>query len=523
MSSPIQIESVSTDQVSYVEIAGSIDAGLALGPILDAVTQKRVVLNLAKIDEITQDGRERWQELLAAVDEQVEQLVFVECAPVVVQELNRNAHFFGHHEMASTCVPLECEVCLRKTIVAIAMDQPVTEDTLMFSCAQCDSPLVPAIEPAKYFAFLNDMAVTSLSADMQEAMTAFANRHSCASIEPGSEAAEEMRAIAEAIASAESTAPKALNAVLADATDLQPCEVTHHQARPDDATAIPPTLSPPCAAVAAKAPVCVNDPTPPAFPAITHGGQKRRTDPALPMPKGARATNVNKTSPGIATPATQGRLRILLGALLDNTVTTVACAIAVAAILLLVIVTTLGRPSGVPPELVLSFVELLRNEQFAQAEKFLTEHSETTSPELLEMARAGIADGRKNQAKRSQEEAKKAYAKSNFEDALRYAKTVLATEARDIEALFIAGESLRQIDKLIDAGGYYESFIAQAEKDPRLDDARFWMAESLVAQNNLPEASKLFASISTTDSSRFKTSAQRRLAEIDAELSLTAE
>jgi len=420
-------------------------------------------------------------------------------------------------------VPLECEVCLRKTIVAIAMDQPVTEDTLMFSCAQCDSPLVPAIEPAKYFAFLNDMAVTSLSADMQEAMTAFANRHSCASIEPGSEAAEEMRAIAEAIASAESVAPKELSAVLAHATVPQPSEVALRRARPDDATAISPALSPSRAAVATKAPVSRSDPTPPAFPAITHRGQKRGTDPALPISKGVRATNVTKTSPRIDTSAAQSRLRVLLGALFENAVTTVASAIAVAAILLLVIVTTCGRPSGVPPELVLSFVELLHNEQFAQAEKFLTDHSETTSPELLEMARAGIADGRKNQAKRSQEEAKQAYAKNNFDNALRYAKVVLATEAKDIEALFIAGESLRRLDKLIDAGGYYETFIAQAEKDPRLDDVRFWMAESLVAQNNLPEARKLFANISTTDSSRFKTSAQRRLAELDAELTPKAE
>lgn len=572
MSQSVQVESLSTQSISYLEISGALDASFDADHLRVEITAPIVVLNLSKIATVDDAGAKKWSEAIAALSSQVERILFLDCSPAVVERLNRDKAFAGKGEVVSVMVDFACTVCARETRVLIDVDQPVTEETLTFSCAQCDSPLEAKIDPNTYFSFANDVPVSSIGTDVREVVIAFDNRGKRASIEPDSEEAEELRVAAEAIAAAEAQketaeeapaeaskaarkAEQAVDATVAKTEVDFAAPVAGSTARPvpdkkakkgtvDAKTERTPVPARPAERTQSREPA----PKPEGEPELeleasapvgqASARSEEHEDAAQAVnPDGVPGhTRGNVTPPSIRTLASQQAQAVkekLKPATADSrnerktptgadrghravfrSPKNVLIAVLAGAVVILGLVVGLRGPSGVPPETIETFLEHLDTDHFVEAEAMLAEHAESLPEALRTRLETTLRARREAAATKLKADALAAMDAKDYGTALEVAQKAKAILPDDADITFTIGESLRQLGRLVEAAAFYKEFAERFAEDPRLDDALFWQAEAFLANSKLEEARALYTRVSAMDSSDFRTSSEKRLSDI---------
>jgi tetratricopeptide (TPR) repeat protein len=600
----LTIQHVSTERVTFVRLEGKLDKQTRPEAIAEVVARPTVMFNLGGIQAVTDDGVAHWRAALAQLDPPPEHILLTDCSPAVVDQINAGKGFVGDAAVVSVGARLHCDGCGRETLVAVDMDQPVSEETLAFDCAECGSPLSLEQPFEEYFAFAEAVMVSSLSEEMQGALIAFENRGAAASIEPNSKEAEELRAAAKAIAAAEAAEAARIEAEEAavarqaeedrrlgllsslkaqlkrrstqelgtdrkgneteeQPTPLPPQDPGEDSSFPDTTVVTEPEEPeeseesehwepeepegsehweseeseepegsehweseepeeleasglPEASQVPAPAPrddgritrsAGTARPDKRADPAIRSSApstSRVRTQPAIrtsePIPE---PLPQDPTPPGIPTSSPAGRL-------LDPLVARVATAIAVGCVILVALVFLFARPSGVPADDIVAFLEHLEKDQLSEAEGLIEKYQGELPDTLDQRIRGVVRERRQAHADSLIAEARTAFEAKLFNAALETAERALEIAPGHLETVYLAGESLRLLGRLSEARVYYQEFSEEAgQDDDRTDDALFWQAAAFQEAGQMEQARLLCQRVLEMKTSNFRTAARR--------------
>jgi hypothetical protein len=550
VSDDLNVDTTSSGTVTVVRLAGAIDDDFDAKVLQDAALTPVAVLDLCGVGEVTDAGVEKWRQAIGELGSAVEELILVECSPAVVERMSEDPGFVGAAAVASAQIVMTCTACGRAATPAIDVDIPVTEETLEFACAECNSEMALAAHGADPFEFCHLVPTTSLSQDVQVVVNMARRPKGPPTLEPGSEEEREFAALSEAIAAAEAQDAARVEVDL-EAGPKEKAKPDRPPERRDDrpestgeqtATAAPASerCSQPKRTRKSKAgeqpssreteerivvePVAdgqaEHEPTEVAMPALTRDPEPRSdesqddgTNPSIRVASvqqfDAEATSPSKR-PAVAnvpTVATASSDRLLI----------VAAAVIVALIVVVALLLFRG-PGGVPPEALLAFHEHLTAGQLEAAEALVEEHGDSIPDELRAIADNAIGDLRDREVAATLVGAKKALARKKYADAVANARAALEVHATNADGLFVAGESLRLLGRLLEAAGYYATLIDEHPDDPRVDDAMFWRGEALLTQGKQLEARPLFERVIAIEKSNFARSAARRIEQIDTEV-----
>lgn len=195
----------------------------------------------------------------------------------------------------------------------------------------------------------------------------------------------------------------------------------------------------------------------------------------------------------------------------------IALGISIGCLLLVGLVFAFARPTGIPAEEIVAFLEHLDNNRIEDAEKLAKEHEKALPEALVARIERALRQARHSQAATLLAEATAAFDAGLFDAALETAGRGLELFPKDPDLLFLAGEALRNLDRLDEARSYYFEFSQEAENDPRLDDSFYWQAAALLEAGQAVQARALCEHILEMEDSNFKTAAERCLEETGTE------
>lgn len=125
-SSPPQklaIEKFSDQGVACFKLAGWIDEDFDGKKLAQTIHAKTLVLHLADIRRISSFGIREWVDFIAAATKVTNDIILVECAPKVVDQLNMVGNFIGQGRVYSFYVPYRCDYCDTEDRVLMQVDR----------------------------------------------------------------------------------------------------------------------------------------------------------------------------------------------------------------------------------------------------------------------------------------------------------------------------------------------------------------------------------------------------------------
>ncbi len=143
--------------VTYLKLAGVIDEDNELFDLLDQLGAGTVVINLADIERINSCGVRDWVNWLAKLEKKGAKVVFVECSPAIVAQINLVNNFTGNEVVKSFYAPYFCPSCDLEKVLLIEMDEMKAMDSPkapVCRCDECDGVMDFDDMEESYFAFV---------------------------------------------------------------------------------------------------------------------------------------------------------------------------------------------------------------------------------------------------------------------------------------------------------------------------------------------------------------------------------
>lgn len=132
---------------------------------IDIGTTPRLMVNLAQIERV--EALDDWSKWIASVAKRNIKVELVSCSPAVVAELNRDVEFAGAAIVKSISIPFHCTTCQSTTdVLSTIIDLRESKMAPMRQCDLCKTAMEMVDDPRSYFAFVDKVAVTESSPDM---------------------------------------------------------------------------------------------------------------------------------------------------------------------------------------------------------------------------------------------------------------------------------------------------------------------------------------------------------------------
>lgn len=164
----LRIESVSRGPVSYVRLFGTVDESFNPAKLLSAIEGRDVIANLKGITRFTSFGVREWVHAMEVLAQRTNRLLFVECSPAVVAQLNMVSNFVGLGSVVSVMVPHFCEKCSKDNIVIrdLSRSQPALGEEPTTPCPHCGAPSTMDEDPDTYFAFCRNTQAKPITPEL---------------------------------------------------------------------------------------------------------------------------------------------------------------------------------------------------------------------------------------------------------------------------------------------------------------------------------------------------------------------
>ncbi len=141
---------------TIVELAGHLDERADLAP-LGAELSGVVELRLGGVVRVNSTGVRTWVDFVHDLPS-VTELIFSQCSPAVVTQLNTIYNFRGPARVSSILLPYACEACGTGEfkLVDVSGYRPSAPPRLPeFACERCGGPLEFDELPERYLSFLD--------------------------------------------------------------------------------------------------------------------------------------------------------------------------------------------------------------------------------------------------------------------------------------------------------------------------------------------------------------------------------
>ena len=160
MSSKFSSELTNRDGVYTLKIAGVIDEDNELVSLESKLSAGATVLDLADIERINSCGVRDWVNWLGRIEKGGARVVFVNCSPAIVSQLNLVHNFTASGIVKSFYAPYVCPRCKKEKLLRLeardlAKTAPVTKAPTC-RCDECDGVMDFDEMEESYFAFLNN-------------------------------------------------------------------------------------------------------------------------------------------------------------------------------------------------------------------------------------------------------------------------------------------------------------------------------------------------------------------------------
>ncbi len=172
----LRIESLSRGPVSYVRLFGTIDESFRPAEFLAAAHGRDVIINMKAVSRWSSFGVRDWVHTMDTLRQQVDRILFVECSPVTVAQLNIVANFTGGGTVVSVQLPYYCEACSWDTEVTYALPGKAVLASHLppITCKRCRRAMKFDDTPQTYFAFAQKLAGPPVDATTQAFIRDFA-------------------------------------------------------------------------------------------------------------------------------------------------------------------------------------------------------------------------------------------------------------------------------------------------------------------------------------------------------------
>src|SRR5215470_17417507 len=144
------------DDVTYVKMGGVIDEDNELGDLTERIAAGTVVIDLGEIERINSCGVRDWVNWLTRVEKAGSRVVFVECSPAIVSQINLVNNFTGQGVVKSFFAPYFCPNCDREKVLLVEAAEmgPSPHRAPVCRCDECDGVMEFDDMEDSYFAFL---------------------------------------------------------------------------------------------------------------------------------------------------------------------------------------------------------------------------------------------------------------------------------------------------------------------------------------------------------------------------------
>lgn len=160
MGSKFHSELTNRDGVLTLKLAGVIDEDNELTSLEERVTAGPVVLDLAEIDRINSCGVRDWVNWLGRIEKGGSRMVFVNCSPAIVAQINLVHNFTAAGIVKSFYAPYYCPRCQKEKQLRLETRDLVNQAPISQAptcrCDECDGPMDFDDIEESYFSFLNN-------------------------------------------------------------------------------------------------------------------------------------------------------------------------------------------------------------------------------------------------------------------------------------------------------------------------------------------------------------------------------
>ncbi len=154
----LRVDKVSDGQVTCLRLAGTIDEQFEGKRLAGTVKGGTLVLDLGEVRKISSFGCREWVDFVGEAGERVGELLLVECAPKVIDQLNMVLNFAGKGRVYSFYAPYRCDYCDVERRVLLQVDRDLDAIKALKPpeqpCESCGNPSYFDEDPASYFSFV---------------------------------------------------------------------------------------------------------------------------------------------------------------------------------------------------------------------------------------------------------------------------------------------------------------------------------------------------------------------------------
>lgn len=154
----LTIEKFADGAISCLKFNGNIDESFEGKKIARSIQADTLVLDLGGVKKISSFGIREWVDFATTAVKQVKQMVLIECAPKVVDQLNMVANFNGGGRVFSFYAPFRCDYCDSEQRVLLEVNKDFDAIKAMKlgdrPCPSCKESMYFDEDGSTYFSYL---------------------------------------------------------------------------------------------------------------------------------------------------------------------------------------------------------------------------------------------------------------------------------------------------------------------------------------------------------------------------------
>ncbi|HUS30758.1 MAG TPA: hypothetical protein VMZ53_19745 [Kofleriaceae bacterium] len=168
--SKLQIEKFADGGIACLKFNGTIDESFEGKKIARSIQAETLVLDLGGVKKISSFGIREWVDFASTAVKQVKQMVLIECAPKVVDQLNMVANFHGGGRVFSFYAPFRCDYCdsEQRVLLEVSKDWEAIKSMKLADrpCPSCKDSMYFDEDGSTYFSFILGQGQFELDHDL---------------------------------------------------------------------------------------------------------------------------------------------------------------------------------------------------------------------------------------------------------------------------------------------------------------------------------------------------------------------
>lgn len=166
----LSIEKFADGGIACLKFTGTIDEGFDGKKIARSISCDTLILDTGGVKKISSFGIREWVDFVTIAAKQAKNMVLIECAPKVVDQLNMVANFAGGGRVFSFYAPFRCDYCdsEHRVLLDVAKDMESIRSMKLAErpCPSCKEAMYFDEDGSTYFSFILGQSAFELDHDV---------------------------------------------------------------------------------------------------------------------------------------------------------------------------------------------------------------------------------------------------------------------------------------------------------------------------------------------------------------------